>query len=93
MDIVVAYPRFTDEKAKMKSTSVHPPALDPWLQAWAPKQESELLQRAAGPEHSHGQKVKTYMKSPKRLQLYYSFLHHHGTQQRHLQWGILLNRW
>lgn len=56
MDIVDAYPCFTDEKAKMKSTSVHPPALDPWLQAWAPKQESVLLQRAAGPGHSHEQK-------------------------------------
>lgn len=45
-------PCFTDEKAKTKSPSVHPPALDPWLEAWAPKQESELLQRAAGSEHA-----------------------------------------
>lgn len=75
MNTVDASPRFTDEKAKMKSPSVHLPALDPWLQAWAPKQESALLQRAAGPEHAllqtaagpehaHGQESETVHVEP-----------------------------
>lgn len=75
MDTVDASPRFTDEKAKTKSPSVHPPALDPWLEAWAPKQESELLQRAAGserallqraagPEHAHGQESENVHEEP-----------------------------
>lgn len=64
MDTVDASPRFTDEKTKTKSPSVHPPALDPWLQAWAPKQESELLQRAAGPEHARGQESENVYEEP-----------------------------